>query len=73
MISLAVAEEVIAVVESKTTSQKMVLGVTNEVWDGSEVQVGKRISRAEGELDINSSMRGLNSLIIDKNKLIVFD
>jgi hypothetical protein len=41
--------------------------------DGGEIEWGKRISKAEGELDINSSFRGLNSLVVDKNKLIVFD
>lgn len=45
----------------------------NESLDGSELVIGKRITRIEGEIDINSSMRGLNSLVIDKNKLIVFD
>jgi len=31
------------------------------------------MTKVDGELDINSSMRGLNSLVIDKNKLIIFD
>ena len=55
------------------TTQKIVAEVANQHMDGGEVQIGRRISRAEGELDINSSFRGLNSLVIDKNKLIIFD
>jgi hypothetical protein len=73
ILSLAVAEGVLVVLENKYTGQKIVAQVGNESFDGGEIVVGKRISRVEGELDINSSMRGLNSLVIDKNKLIIFD
>ena len=49
------------------------VAVSNEQWKGEEIEAGRRISRIEGELDVDSSMRGLNSLIVDKNKLIIFD
>jgi hypothetical protein len=52
---------------------KIVGQVANSSFNGSEIEVGRRISKAEGELDISSSLRGLNSLVIDKNKLIIFD
>ena len=73
ILSVAVAESVLVILEDKFTTQKMVAEVANEEYNGGEIVVGRRISRTEGEFDINSSMRGLNSLVIDKNKLIIFD
>jgi hypothetical protein len=70
---LAVADQILLVLEDKYSMQKLVAQVTNEVFDGTEIVLGKRISRAQGELDVSSSQRGLNSLIVDKNKLIIFD
>lgn len=73
ILSLAIAEGVIAVTEDKRTGKKLIVQVANEEFDGGEIVIGKRITKVEGELDINSSLKGLNSLIEDKNKLIVFD
>lgn len=73
ILSIAAAEQVLVVLEDKFTNKKMVAEVANASFNEGEIEVGKRISRVEGELDINCSMRGLNSLVVDKNKLIVFD
>lgn len=54
--------------------QKLVAQVGNEKFDGSEIQFGRMISNCDqAELNINSSMRGLNSLVIGKTKLVIFD
>ena len=73
ILSLAVSDQVIAVIESKMNAQKMIVEVSNELWAGEELIPGRRISKVDGELDINSYLRGLNSLLIDKNKLIILD
>ena len=70
---MAVAEQILVVLEDKFTMQKLVAQVVNEAFDEREIVLGKRISRTQGELDVSSSQRGLNSLIVDKNKLIIFD
>jgi hypothetical protein len=61
------------VLEDKTTTRKIVAQIVNEEFNGGFIETGRVISKVEGELDINSSLRGLNSLVIDKNKLVIFD
>ena len=69
--SFSVGESVLTVLEKGEI--KTVVQVVNEEWNGGEVEVGKRISKINGEADVNCSMRGLNSLVENKNKLIIFD
>jgi len=73
ILSIAATEQIMVVLEDKFSMQKLVGQIANESLDGGEILIGKRISRTQGELDINCSQRGLNSLIVDKNKLIIFD
>ena len=71
ILTISVADHILTVLENKFTGKKLVAEVANESLDGKEIIIGKRITRVEGELDINCSLRGLNSLVIDKNKLII--
>jgi hypothetical protein len=48
ILSLAVADRVIAVLEDKFTTQKIVAEIVNEEMNGGEIETGRRISRAEG-------------------------
>ena len=73
ILNLAVSDHLLAVIENKFTGKKLVAQVANEEWNDGEIEIGRRITRVEGELDIDCSMRGLNSLIVDKSKLIIFD
>jgi hypothetical protein len=73
ILTIAVSEHILVVLEDKFTGKKTLAQVANESFNDGEIEVGKRISRVDGELDINCSMRGLNSLVVDKNKLIIFD
>jgi len=68
-----VSEHILAILENKFTGKKTLAQIANENFNDGEIEIGKRISRLDGELDINCSMRGLNSLVVDKNKLIIFD
>lgn len=70
--SLTVGESVLVVLEEKLSGKRIVAQVSNKDYDGSEIQIGQRISRISGEVDINCGMRGLNSLIENKTKLIIF-
>lgn len=61
--------------EGKKDSSKIVAQVANEEFDGSEIQFGRTILEPDqtNDLSINSSLRGLNSLIVGKTKLVIFD
>lgn len=37
------------------------------------MQTGKRIDKLNGDIIINAGLRGLNLMIVNKNKLVVFD
>jgi hypothetical protein len=73
ILTIAISEHILAVLENKLTGKKMVAQIANESFDDGEIEVSRNFSRMEGELDINCSMRGLNSLVVDKNKLMIFD
>ena len=47
--------------------------MVNEKFDGSEIEAGKTIESCQGDLMVDSSCRGLNSLVVDKTKLVIFD
>lgn len=56
------------------TEKKIIGQIANEKFDGGEISIGRMISNCDQtELNINSSKRGLNSLVIGKTKLVIFD
>lgn len=73
ILTFAISEHILTVLEDKYSAKKIVGQVANKNFNDSEIEVGRRISKIEGELDISCSIRGLNSLVIDKNKLMIFD
>ena len=47
--------------------------IVNEKLDGGEIILGKTIENCEGDLQVDCCGRGgLNSLIVDKTKLVIF-
>ena len=74
ILNISVSDTVLTVLEDKITQRKLVAQIANEKFDDNEIEIGRRITRCEGgDLDINCSLRGLNSLIVDKTKLMIFD
>jgi hypothetical protein len=53
----------------------MVVQVANEEFDGKDIVYGRKISSPDQvrDLKVNSSVRKLNSLVVGKNKLVIFD
>ena len=73
ILSFTVAEEIICILEEKETRKKIIAQITNEKFNGEEIAIGKVIESCQGDLQVNSSWRGLNSLVVDKTKLVIFD
>ena len=67
------AEEIICIFEHKYSQKKLIAQIANDVFDGSEIEMGKSIDSCQGDLMVDSSCRGLNSLVVDKTKLVIFD
>lgn len=71
--SIAAADKVIIALENKLTTQRIIGEVANEAMDGAEIEIGRRISKIDGEPEVDCSFRGLNSVVIGRTKLIIFD
>lgn len=46
----------------------------NENFNGEEIEIGRMMSNCDqGVLDVDCSLRGLNCLMVDKTKMVIFD
>jgi hypothetical protein len=48
ILSISVAEDIIAVFENKITTRKTIAQIVNQTFDGSLIETGRIISKVEG-------------------------
>lgn len=74
-LSLAVGVDVVLLLENTMAmnDEKVIVQVVNQEWAGEELIMGKKIEQLNGEVHVDAGLRGLNLMVVNKNKLVVFD